>query len=112
MMRQKPTYQNIRTGEVVGPEDPSRGVWYAVRDCTYWTDRWTELKTQPPGIPCCPICGMVGMQIDWETWISRAKLYEANGAPGYVEFLMKHKETCFAGTWMEEYQEWRKDRSS
>ena len=74
-------------------EDPQRLLWYGAGQCGYWTDDWSKLNTDQQ-IPICPDCGAPGMQTEAEKWNKGAEQYQANGNPGYVNFLNDEKEKC------------------
>ena len=100
-------------GEETTAEDPQRGVWYAARpECGYWTDDWSKLKKIGPGIPCCPVCSCVGMQITAGNWINGMESYQGIGNDRYVEFVNHAKEICgvpLKQDWMSRYNNWKKE---
>jgi hypothetical protein len=50
----------------------------------------------PGGLPCCPHCGSVLMEVDNEQkWWADARRFEADGHPGYVEALEWSQGRCF-----------------
>ncbi len=75
-------------------------LWYGF--CTYWTDDWEALKHTPvpegaaisSGIPCCPECGSVGYQMTLQAWNEGIEKYEADGNPGYGDFINEMKGKC------------------
>jgi hypothetical protein len=92
-----PRYLTVN-GHNANKDDPQRLVWYG--RCGYWTDDWGKLaKTASTiassGIPCCPKCGIVGMQCSAGDWESGAKEYDKK-EPGYLKFLNDSKENCLA----------------
>jgi hypothetical protein len=117
-----PRFQIIETGEATTADDPKRGVWYAANElCGYWTDDWSKLGrakfvdgrpvVTPPGdpdgdgIPCCPTCGLVGMQTNFADWDGGARAFEESGHPGYHAYVQHRKERCARRrySWMEGY---------
>lgn len=64
---EKPPYYHNGLEEC-NKDDPSRYVFYSAK-CTYWTDDFSKLGRTGFGIPCCPVCGMVGFQCTFEEWI-------------------------------------------
>lgn len=99
-------YRTLDTGKRVLADDPSRGIWYAA-GCTYWTDDWSALARTGPGIPCCPHCGAVGMQVTAGEWFGGAERHQSQGNPGYVNFLAQSKEQCKRPLkFMEWFQQW------
>lgn len=97
----------IRTlnGDAVSADDPQRGVWYGM--CTFWTDDWDKVADGRGGIPCCPVCGAPGMQATAKVWFSGAAKHQANGNPGYVNFVNQSKEQCKRPMkFMEWYRQW------
>jgi len=100
-------YLDLGTGDELSADDAQRGVWYSAGQCGYWTDDWSKLS-DVGGIPCCPECHMLGMQIEYQKWIDGATKY-AKDHPGYVEFCLSHKEICGAKlpgkpSWMDRYE--------
>lgn len=94
-------------GKPVSADDPNRLLWYSA-GCGYWTDDWDKLKRTGPGIPCCPRCKCVGMQIDAGKWEKGAKEFDAND-PGYEKFLNERKEKCLRefGGMMKCWKTWK-----
>ena len=69
-------------------------VVYGAR-CSWWGSI-TDVATKPSGLPCCPHCGGVLMEVDNEgVWWTGARRYEADGHPGYVDFLTWLRGRCF-----------------
>lgn len=95
---------NVRlNGDKCGPEDPKRGIWYGL--CTYWTDDWDAVRAE--GIPKCPHCNSVGFQTTAEDWFSGAKRFQAEGNPGYMNFIAQSKEQCKRPLkFMEWFKQW------
>lgn len=95
-------------------------IWYGF--CTYWTDDWDKLSTQPvppgskfPGIPCCPDCGSVGYQMEEDEWWEGVQAFEAEN-PGYYKYIKAIKDTCHGkgisiGDLWEEYQKGEKNEA-
>jgi hypothetical protein len=102
-------YRNLETGELTTADDPQRGVWYAAATtCGYWTDDWSKLQTLASGIPCCPCCHSVGLQISAEKWFEIDQGVIAQN-PRYDEWLMIAKEKCGRGegkSFIDRYEEW------
>lgn len=82
-----------RDGNKVAPDDPKRELWYSVT-CGFWTDDWSKVRARGMGIPCCPVCGQVGMQTNAADWGKGAKEFDEK-QPGYNAFLNANKEHCF-----------------
>jgi hypothetical protein len=98
---------NIRSlnGDKVSDEDPQRGIWYGM--CTYWTDDWDEVSDGIGGIPCCPVCGALGMQTTAADWFEGVAKFQAKGNPGYVNFVNQSKEQCKRPMkFMEWFKQW------
>ncbi len=100
-------YQLLGTGRPTTADDPERGMWYATHQdlCGYWTDDWTKLGRVGSGIPACPTCGCVGMQMTVAQWFEGARKFEADGKPRYVDYLEWRRELCARHTagWMDSY---------
>jgi hypothetical protein len=83
-------------GNQTKADDRHRLIWYSAT-CGYWTDDWEKLASNKTdrghGIPCCPTCRMVGMQVEAGNWFDGAAMYDRE-QPGYLEFLNSQKETC------------------
>jgi hypothetical protein len=103
-------YRKLDTGELTTADDPQRGVWYpASSACGYWTDDWSRLARSRHGIPCCPHCGCVGMQITAVEWLAVPQEFLLK-YPDYDKWLLEIKETCLRGTdktFMAAYEAWR-----
>lgn len=48
-----------------------------------------------PGLPCCPRCGSVLFQQEDDKWWEDVRQHEANGNPGYEEFVRWMRGRCF-----------------
>lgn len=121
-----PKYLNA-SGNVVPHNEPERLMWYGA-GCSYWTDDWNKLGSsrmdhinpKSSGIPCCPVCGSVGFQINYDDWftppnsaqlssVHKLRLNALFGSTvwdwkGYFEFLLSMKEHCFAPPHVEVYK--------
>lgn len=99
----------LDTGAPTTADDPKRGVWYAVNHdlCGYWTDDWDKLGHVAGGIPSCPNCGCVGMQMNADEWFGGATKFEVDH-PHYVEWLKTREGVCGRGdlSWMGNYHAW------
>lgn len=104
-----PSYQGHKG--YTNAKDPSRLLWYGP-NCTYWTDDWDKMSAQSmpgapiltypggvkkpaPGIPCCPVCGSVGFQMeirDWDAGIAR--FMRENPGYDYAKAIADVKEIC------------------
>lgn len=63
--------------------------------CTWW-DSIDKVKTTPSGLPCCPKCGGVLLEVEnEEVWWSGAEDYERESVPGYKTFLVWSRGRCF-----------------
>jgi hypothetical protein len=80
---------------------PGRGVLsidsdlmvYGVGCC--WFDNISKVSQHPSGIPCCPFCGSVLMQVPTASYWRDAQKYEDDGHPGYVALLKWQQGKCF-----------------
>lgn len=64
--------------------------------CAWW-DSIGQAASTPAGIPCCPHCGGVLLELgNEEEWWAAARRFEANQVPGYVDFLEWSRGRCFA----------------
>lgn len=98
------------TGKSTDRANPKRLLWYGM--CGYWTDDWDKLKKNG-GIPCCPNCRSVGMQIEAGKWEEGAKKFEEEGHPLYTEFVAAEKELCHSpqrSNFLQRYETWMKER--
>lgn len=104
-----PRYLLLETGKETTFHDPHRGVWYSAKgECGYWTDDWGSLN-KTNGIPCCPHCSMVGMQVTYYEWLEGAKKFEMDNHPRYLEYLSERKNVCCARLgkdFLQQYEEW------
>lgn len=77
--------------------------------CTWWDDK-SKVATKPSGLPCCPICGGVLYETERDVWWRGAQKHEAEGHPGYGQFLAWLQGKCFANSDQAElaYQEYQK----
>ncbi len=73
-------------------DDPLRTIWDGM--CTYWTDDWSQVETARDGTPLCSDCGCPGYQVTMEEFERSTAAFEAEGNPGYVEFVLGFKGTC------------------
>lgn len=90
-----PRYMRLDTGRETTADDPLRGIWYSAGHCGYWTDDWNKVaQVKLGGIPTCPHCSAVGLQIDAENWFDGSRRFEERGNPRYQEFLRATKEKC------------------
>jgi len=94
-------------------DDPERGVWFASnKSCGFWTDNWALLGNTDSGIPICPVCGSVGMQMKYASWEESVIKFEKNGHPRYEEYLEYRKGKCASQEnykkWEEEYEDFLK----
>lgn len=65
---------------------PDQRIVYGVR-CSWWGSI-VEVSAKASGLPCCPHCGGVLLEVANETtWWRDVDRYEANGHPGYRAFL-------------------------
>lgn len=85
------THNGTKTTET----DPKRLIWYSAF-CGFWIDDWDQLSKVGPGIPCCPICHCVGLQVEAEKWDKGVEEFEIKH-PGYTKYLNDHKAHCFSG---------------
>lgn len=98
-------YVRLEDGTPTDENDLDRGLWYGA--CTYWTDDWSKLGAIPPGIPCCPHCNAVGFQTTAGKWFAGVAKYQAEGNPGYVNFVKQSAEQCVRPlTFMEWFKQW------
>jgi hypothetical protein len=101
----KPKYRTLH-GTRVDADNPDRGIWYSA-GCTFWTDDWNQLDATPGGIPCCPYCRCVGMQTTAEAWFGGVARFQAEGNPGYVNFIAQSGQQCRRPMgFMAWYKEW------
>lgn len=91
-MKLAPKYLTL-AGKETTADDPKRLLWYSTR-CFYWTDDWSKLKKFGSDIPCCPRCGIPGMQATAEEWNDSVLAYEMAGHPGYFALVFAGKEKC------------------
>lgn len=93
-------------GKHVDAADPKRLLWYSA-GCGFFTDDWNQLRTNG-GIPCCPKCGCVGMQIEAGKWEEGAANHDKTH-PHYLAFLATAKGTCFGrGGFMKAFEAFSK----
>lgn len=85
-----PRYRR-ENGDSTTADDPQRVMWYSA-SCGYWTDDWSKLK-KAGGIPCCPTCGMVGMQAEYGSWMCGAEEY-GETHPGYMDLIRRCRDQC------------------
>ena len=99
-----PKYHD-ENGNPTTANDRSRLLWYSAR-CGYWTDDWSKVKTTIGGIPCCPECGCVGLQVEAGKWEDGIIRFEKDNNPGYSDFVSKYKEKCLSkqGGWMKVWE--------
>jgi hypothetical protein len=63
--------------------------------CAWW-DSIDKVATKPSGLPCCPHCGGVLMEVENEaTWWDQVDRYGAKGNPGYRAFIEWLRGRCF-----------------
>lgn len=63
--------------------------------CAWW-GKIQEASSTPNGLPCCPHCGGVLLEVDSEEkWWAGARDFEKAHA-GYVDFLEWSRGKCFA----------------
>jgi alkyl hydroperoxide reductase subunit AhpF len=82
--------------------DVDTRVVYGAR-CFWWGDIQDVGLLKMPGesairgdLPCCPHCRSPLFEVDDEaTFLAGAEKYEADGHPGYVEFIKWSKGRCF-----------------
>jgi hypothetical protein len=61
-----------------------------------WWGSIDEVAATASGLPCCPYCHGVLFEVDSEeTWWAGARVYEAEGHPGYVAFLEQNRGEHF-----------------
>ena len=103
-----------KNGDPTTADDPERLLWYAASGhCGYWTDDWNRLS-RLGNIPCCPVCGCVGMQIEAADWFAIPEEFEQEN-PGYSPFLVETKEACGRDgelDWMGRYRRWAEEREA
>jgi hypothetical protein len=94
-------------GKLTTPTDPNRGIWHGAKGCTFWTDDWAKLTSTESGIPCCPHCGVVGMQTTVQIWFDGAARFQSEGNPGYVNFIKDSQEQCKRPlSWIAWFRQW------
>ena len=64
--------------------------------CLWW-ESIDKVATKPSGLPCCPWCGGVLLEVDSEAeWWAGARRHEAEKEPGYVAFLEWLRGRCYS----------------
>jgi len=78
---------------------------YGAVNCVWW-DEIANAGSKPGGLPCCPHCGCVLMEMPRSQWDESVKRYEDSGHPNYSEFVVWLKGKCFPSISkaMEEYE--------
>ncbi len=70
-----------------------RRIVYGAR-CSWWGSI-DEVSTTASGLPCCPHCGGVLLEVDSEKeWWAGVDQFEADGHPGYRAFLVWLRGKC------------------
>ena len=55
-----------------------------------------DVSAKPSGLPCCPRCGGVLVEVESETaWWASVDEHEAAGHPGYREFVEWLRGRCY-----------------
>lgn len=63
--------------------------------CSWWDSIDKAGVKEPEGLPCCPHCGSVLLQVDEETWNRGVDKETTQNDPRYREFIKWSRGKCF-----------------
>ncbi len=64
--------------------------------CCVWWDSIYKVKVNTAGLPCCPFCSSVLLEVENEKkWYEWTDKYEADGHRGYRKFIEWLRGKCF-----------------
>lgn len=79
----------------MGARLSNKRVVYGI-NCVWWDTIGKVAIKEGTGLPCCPHCGSVLMEIDsLETWWANVAEYENSGHSGYQGMMEWSRGKCF-----------------